>query len=158
MVLSTRHLQPSNYNRPVRRHAPIVGILAVAALARYWAIDFCLPSLGCRPDEDAVAAVSTHFFTRDLKPTFFDWPSLFMYVVTLGMVPLFKIGRWIGWYRRALLKARYTLRHTILAHTIRAHDQSAGVVYDWQDEFYLPLAGFAAIERPGPNYELYVRK
>jgi hypothetical protein len=83
----------------VRRHAPIVIILALAALARYWAIDFCLPSLQCRPDEDAVAAVSTHFFTRDLSPTFFDWPHLFMYEVTLGLVPLFKIGRWIGWYR-----------------------------------------------------------
>ena len=83
----------------MRRHAPIVLILAIAALARYWAIDFCLPSLLCRPDEEAVAAVSTAIFNRDFSPTFFDWPHLFMYEVALGMVPLFKIGRWFGWYR-----------------------------------------------------------
>jgi hypothetical protein len=52
-----------------------------------------------------------------------------------------------------LLKQRYTP-----AHSIRAHDLGArGVVYDWQDEFYLPLRGFAAIERPGPNFEIYAR-
>ena len=52
-----------------------------------------------------------------------------------------------------LLKQRYTL-----THTIRAHDLGAdGVIYDWQDEFYLPLTGFAAIERPGPNFEIFAR-
>jgi hypothetical protein len=30
-------------------------------------------------------------------------------------------------------------------------------VYDWQDEFYLPLGGFKRIERPGPNLKVYVR-
>ena len=80
----------------MRRHAPIVLILAIAALARYWVIDFCLPSLQCRPDEEAVAAVSTAIFNRDFSPTFFDWPHLFMYEVALGMVPLFKVGRWLG--------------------------------------------------------------
>lgn len=31
-------------------------------------------------------------------------------------------------------------------------------VYDLQDEFYLPLAGFQRIERPGPNLKIYVRR
>ena len=30
-------------------------------------------------------------------------------------------------------------------------------VYDWQDEFYLPLTGFKAIQRPGPNLRIFVR-
>ena len=30
-------------------------------------------------------------------------------------------------------------------------------VYDLQDEFYLPLAGFRGIERPGPNLDVFVR-
>ena len=29
-------------------------------------------------------------------------------------------------------------------------------IYDWQDDFYLPLAGFKGIERPGPNLKIYV--
>jgi hypothetical protein len=31
-------------------------------------------------------------------------------------------------------------------------------VYDLQDEFYLPFAGFRRIERPGPNLKVYVRR
>lgn len=30
--------------------------------------------------------------------------------------------------------------------------------YDRQDEFYLPFAGFHAIDRPGPNLRIYVRR
>jgi hypothetical protein len=31
-------------------------------------------------------------------------------------------------------------------------------VYDLQDEFYLPFAGFHQIDRPGPNLKVYVRR
>jgi hypothetical protein len=31
-------------------------------------------------------------------------------------------------------------------------------VYDWQDEFFLPLTGFKRIERPGPNFKIYIRR
>ena len=31
-------------------------------------------------------------------------------------------------------------------------------VYDWQDEFFLPMAGFRGIERPGPNFKIYIRR
>ena len=55
--------------------------------------------------------------------------------------------------RAATLSDRYTPLWTIVAY-----DPSAkGVVYDWQDEFYLPLAGFSSIWRPGPSLTLYVR-
>jgi hypothetical protein len=39
-----------------------------------------------------------------------------------------------------------------------AHSMTAiGVVYDWQDQFYLPLSGFRDIWRPGPNLMIYAR-
>ena len=31
-------------------------------------------------------------------------------------------------------------------------------VYDRQDKFYVPIAGFKGIERPGPNLRVYVRR
>jgi hypothetical protein len=42
---------------------------------------------------------------------------------------------------------------------IEAFDSSSqsGIVYDWQDEFYLPLAGFSAVRSPGPNLSIYAR-
>jgi len=31
-------------------------------------------------------------------------------------------------------------------------------VYDRQDEFYLPIAGFHAIDRPGPNLRIFAHR
>ncbi len=77
----------------------LVAILAVAGLARFWAIDFCLPAPICRPDEEAVVSIATRFFARDFNPNFFDWPALFMYVVAAGVVVFFKVGLWLHWFR-----------------------------------------------------------
>jgi Dolichyl-phosphate-mannose-protein mannosyltransferase len=77
----------------------LVAILGVAGLARFWAIDFCLPAPICRPDEEAVVSIATRFFARDFNPNFFDWPALFMYVVAAGVVVFFKVGLWLHWFR-----------------------------------------------------------
>lgn len=37
----------------------------------------------------------------------------------------------------------------------RANDPS--LVYDRDDAFYIPLSGFGAVTRPGPNVEIYSR-
>jgi len=42
--------------------------------------------------------------------------------------------------------------------TFRAFRVSApGNVYDIQDAFFVPFAGFHRVERPGPNFTLYRR-
>jgi hypothetical protein len=80
----------------VRKHLPLTAVLLVAAIARCWAIDFCLPALLCRPDEEAVASIASGFFARDFNPHFFDWPPVFMYAVALSMVPYFKYEKFTG--------------------------------------------------------------
>jgi hypothetical protein len=81
------------------RLAALAGILLAAAAARVFAIDFCLPSHYCRPDEEAVGSVVMRVLARDLNPHWFDWPSLFMYLTALVLVPIFKVGNALGWYR-----------------------------------------------------------
>ena len=83
----------------LRKHAPLVAILAIAAAVRYWAIAFCLPNQLCRPDEEAVVAVAIGIFGRNFNPGFFDWPTLFMYVTAASLVPFFKLGVFLGWFR-----------------------------------------------------------
>jgi Dolichyl-phosphate-mannose-protein mannosyltransferase len=83
----------------VRRHAPLVAILCVAAAARYWAIQYCVPIDQCRPDEDAMWTTVYRVFRHRMNPDFLDWPSLFLYAVTLSLVPFFKIGVYRGWFR-----------------------------------------------------------
>jgi hypothetical protein len=79
--------------------AAVAGILLAAAIVRIFAIDFCLPSHYCRPDEEAVGSVVMRVLARDLNPHWFDWPSLFMYLTALSLVLIFKIGNVLGWYR-----------------------------------------------------------
>lgn len=81
------------------RPAPLAVVLVVAAALRVWAIDFCLPSPYCRPDEEAVGAIAMQIFARDPNPHWFDWPSLFLYLTALALVPVFKVGHALGWYR-----------------------------------------------------------
>jgi hypothetical protein len=51
---------------------------------------------------------------------------------------------------------RAMVRRYTPVFAVRAHDMTAtGNVYDWQDEFYLPLSGFQGIDRPGPNLHVY---
>jgi 4-amino-4-deoxy-L-arabinose transferase-like glycosyltransferase len=53
-----------------------------------------------------------------------------------------------------LVQRQYELRHEI-----QAIDASAGAQYfDLQDAFFVPFAGFAGVERPGPNLWIYQLK
>jgi hypothetical protein len=46
-----------------------------------------------------------------------------------------------------------------LVHVVRAGDfDDPRLVYDLQDGFYVPLAGFRGVRRPGPNLEIYQRR
>jgi 4-amino-4-deoxy-L-arabinose transferase-like glycosyltransferase len=51
---------------------------------------------------------------------------------------------------RALAAEQYDLAHTV--------DAGRGSVYDLQDAFFLPIAGFSGVERPGPTIRIYRRK
>ena len=52
-----------------------------------------------------------------------------------------------------ILRTRYTV-----AYQVHAVSDDPANVYDRQDEFYLPSAGFRNVERPGPNIRIYVRR
>jgi hypothetical protein len=54
---------------------------------------------------------------------------------------------------RQLVRERYAL-----AYEVRATTDATHAVYDRQDAFFLPMAGFRGIERPGPNVQIYVRR
>ena len=53
-----------------------------------------------------------------------------------------------------LARSRYDLMYTVTAST-----EGAGTsVYDRQDAFFMPITGFASIERPGPTIRVYRRR
>ena len=54
-------------------------ILVIAAVVRYWAIDFGLPQPDCRLDEKVIIKIALGFFSGDFNPHFFNYPTLYMY-------------------------------------------------------------------------------
>lgn len=71
-------------------------ILTVAFLVRVWGIDFGLPQLETRPDEIWVVRIALGFFTGDLNPHFFDYPTLYMYLVWFLYLVYFLVGKMFG--------------------------------------------------------------
>ena len=103
-------------------------MLIAAAALRLWGIGYGLPNTLAHPDEGAVFSVALRFFTRNLNPAFFDWPSLFMYAVAAGFVLYFNIGRLVGWFgREASFIAAGTTHSTPLFLIARALSAAAGI-------------------------------
>ncbi len=60
----------------------LAGILALAAAVRFWGIAFGLPHTQARPDETQIIDVTLYFLRGDFQPPFYDYPWLYMWVLT----------------------------------------------------------------------------
>lgn len=59
----------------------LLPILAVAAWARLWGINFGMPHVRARPDELIVSGFAIGFYAGDLNPRFFDYPTFYLYLL-----------------------------------------------------------------------------
>ncbi|MFC1462612.1 glycosyltransferase family 39 protein [Verrucomicrobiota bacterium] len=64
-----------------KKYWALLAILAVAAVVRFVGIDFGLPHTLCRPDESTIVDKAWFVFQGDPNPHFFNYPSLFIYLV-----------------------------------------------------------------------------
>src|SRR5205823_12475728 len=71
----------------------IAAMLLLAAAVRVWGLRFGLPYAYARPDETALAGDAVKFLSGDLRPSFFQWPTLFMYTVAVVYVVYFIVTR-----------------------------------------------------------------
>jgi hypothetical protein len=55
---------------------------------------------------------------------------------------------------RLVLARDYGLEQTFIA----LDTSLEGLAYDLDDAFFVPLAGFGAVTRPGPNLAMHVRR
>lgn len=61
----------------------VSAALVIAALTRYWGIDFGLPHTRSRPDEEFSIAMALRFMQGHLDPDFFIYPPLYAYGLTV---------------------------------------------------------------------------
>lgn len=67
---------------PNLKYKAILGLLFLLSIfVRFFGIDFGLPHTECRPDETTIINISLTFLNGDLNPHFFNYPSLFMYIL-----------------------------------------------------------------------------
>jgi len=76
----------------------VAAIVALAALVRFWGLDFGLPHTETRPDESSIVAVAIRIAHGDLHPHFFNYPTLYMYVLAALYWGVYGLGRVGGWF------------------------------------------------------------
>ncbi len=76
----------------------LAAILALAAAVRFWGLDFGLPHTQARPDETQIIEVTRKLLSGDLKPNFFDYPWLYMWVSTGLYLCYSFVGILAGWF------------------------------------------------------------
>ena len=73
-------------------YLPLAAILLLAAGLRFWSLDFGLPDVRVRPDEQQVVGAALGFFRGDFHPGFFHYPSLYLYL----LFAVFRLFAWGG--------------------------------------------------------------
>ena len=66
----------------------LVAVVALGLAVRFWGLKFGLPVVYARPDELLLIGVVIGFFRGDPNPHFFEYPTLYLYVLA-GVYCLF---------------------------------------------------------------------
>lgn len=80
------------------RTALVVSLVVLAAVVRFWGLRFGLPHTECRPDESVIVSLAGQFWSGDLDPRFFRYPTLLMYATAMAFGPDYVAGRVLGRY------------------------------------------------------------
>jgi 4-amino-4-deoxy-L-arabinose transferase-like glycosyltransferase len=77
----------------------LAAIVAIAAVARFWGLSFGLPHTNTRPDETIIIDVALSFLRGKLRPNFYDYPWLFMWLLAGLYLIYYMAGRVAGTFQ-----------------------------------------------------------
>jgi hypothetical protein len=90
--------------KPLAEWLWLVGVLACGSFIRWWGLDFGLPHLS-RPDEQNLSRIFVYFFLPSLlegqpdwNPHFFEYPSLYIYMLYPLYLAYYGLGLVMGWF------------------------------------------------------------
>ncbi len=83
-------------SRPTSVSVLLAAILALAAVVRFWGLGFGLPHTQTRPDETHIIDVTLYFLKGDFKPPFYDYPWLYMWILTSLYMGYYAVGAIAG--------------------------------------------------------------
>ena len=76
----------------------LTALVGLAAVLRFWGLDFGLPHTQARPDETQVINVALQFIQGNLQPNFFDYPWLYMKFSAAAYLGYYGLGLTAGWF------------------------------------------------------------
>lgn len=76
----------------------LAAILVAGAALRFWGLGLGLPHTQARPDETQIIDVTRKFLAGDMRPGFFDYPWLYMWLSTGLDLGYYAIGVAFGWF------------------------------------------------------------
>lgn len=102
------------------RGVPLVllGVTALAGIVRFWGLGFGLPLTESRPDESTLAGIAMRIAGGDLHPHFFNYPTLYLYILAGLYRASYAIGAWLGWFVSFDQFAAYWTTETARAHLV----------------------------------------
>ena len=74
-------------------------ILLIAAIVRVWGLRFGLPHTNARPDETIIIDVALEFLRGNFRPSFYDYPWLYMWALAALYLGYYAWGRAAGVFR-----------------------------------------------------------
>ncbi len=78
----------------------LAAILTMALVLRLWGINFGLPHLFARPDEQSLVSITINLFSGDLNPHFFEYPSFFIYLLFAAYNVFYFLAKIVGYFNR----------------------------------------------------------
>jgi hypothetical protein len=122
----------------------------LGGILRFWGLRFGLPHLHARPDEQIITDIGHRILGGDPNPHFFDYPSLFMYLLAAGDYLYYLYGRAAGWFASlAQFVSLWPTEWTPFFLVARVLSASAGtatvaVVYQIGKRLFDPMVGLVA--------------
>jgi Dolichyl-phosphate-mannose-protein mannosyltransferase len=102
-------------------------ILAAGAALRFWAIGFGLPHSFARPDEEHIAEAALGVLRGDFNPHMFLYPSLFVYLTSVGSALLVLVERAASIVDGSARSTLMTLPESTIRLVARVLSAAAGV-------------------------------
>jgi 4-amino-4-deoxy-L-arabinose transferase-like glycosyltransferase len=107
-------------------------IILIAALVRFWGLWFGLPHTYARPDETIIIDVALSFLRGNLRPNFYDYPWLYMWLLAGLYLLYYAWGRFVGTFHSlADLVASWRIRWTPFFLIPRALTAVVGAATVW---------------------------
>jgi Dolichyl-phosphate-mannose-protein mannosyltransferase len=144
-------------------HAILLSVLLIGGAAlRLWGLRFGLPHPMTRPDEEFIVSMALRFFSGDYNPHFFEWPSLYFYVVHAVFRVMYAAGHLAGRFPDVDSFVRMTVAEPGSAHialrvmSVVAAVATMAVVHGLARALFGSSAGLAAAALLAASY-LHVR-